>query len=106
VDELYWSVILNPYVSLTRFLADSVDWRFWHDWFHDSVIAAGYNAFSKIMSIRIDLGIIDAAANKTADLVKLAAEKSRRIETGYVRNYALSIFIGFVLILGYLILTK
>jgi NADH-quinone oxidoreductase subunit L len=106
VDELYWSVILNPYVSLARFLADSVDWRFWHDWFHDSVIAAGYNAFSKIMSIRIDLGIIDAAANKTADLVKLAAEKSRRIETGYVRNYALSIFIGFVLILGYLILTK
>ena len=106
VDELYWKVIINPYVSLSQFLADSVDWRFWHNWFHDSVITAGYNALSALMSVRIDLGIIDAAANKIAEWVMLAAEKWRRIETGYVRNYALSIFIGVVLILGYLILTK
>jgi NADH-quinone oxidoreductase subunit L len=106
VDELYWTVIVNPYVSLARFLADSVDWRFWHDWFHDSVITAGYNALSTLISVRIDLGIIDAAANKIADWVKLTAEKWSRIETGYVRNYALSVFIGVVLILGFLILTK
>jgi len=106
VDELYRKVIINPYISLSRFLADSVDWRFWHNWFHDSVITAGYNALSTLLSVRIDLGIIDAAANKLAEWVMLAAEKWRRIETGYVRNYALSIFIGVVLILGYLILTK
>jgi NADH-quinone oxidoreductase subunit L len=46
VDELYWAVIVNPYIALCRFLADVVEWRFWHDWFHDTVIAGGYNALS------------------------------------------------------------
>jgi len=41
VDELYWSVILNPYIQLSRFLADIIDWRFWHDWFHDRCLWQG-----------------------------------------------------------------
>ena len=104
VDELYWTIIINPYVSLAHFLADVVDWRFWHDWFHDTVIVGGYNKFTQGLSIQIDLGVIDAAANKLGDSVKRTAAKWRVIETGYVRNYALSFFIGVVLILGYLIL--
>ncbi len=104
VDELYWTIIINPYVSLAHFLADVVDWRFWHDWLHDTVIVGGYNRLTQGLSIQIDLGVIDAIANKLGDSVKRAAAKWRVIETGYVRNYALSFFIGVVLILGYLIL--
>ena len=104
VDELYWTIIINPYVSLAHFLADVVDWRFWHDWFHDTVIVGGYNKLTQVLSIQIDLGVIDAVANKLGDSVKRTAAKWRVIETGYVRNYALSFFIGVVLILGYLIL--
>ena len=104
VDELYWTIIINPYVSLAHFLADVVDWRFWHDWLHDTVIVGGYNKLTQVFSIRIDLGVIDAIANKLGDSVKRASAKWRVIETGYVRNYALSFFIGVVLILGYLIL--
>ncbi len=94
VDEFYWTVFLNPFVSLAHFLADVVDWRFWHDWFHDAVITAGYNALSRVLAVQIDLGIIDGTANKIAEWVTIAAAKWRRIETGYVRNYALSIFVG------------
>ncbi|MGB6421133.1 MAG: NADH-quinone oxidoreductase subunit L [Anaerolineales bacterium] len=104
MDELYWTIIINPYVSLAHFLADVVDWRFWHDWFHDTVIVGGYNKLTQVLSIQIDLGVIDAVANKLGDSVKRTAAKWRVIETGYVRNYALSFFIGVVLILGYLIL--
>ena len=104
VDELYWTIIINPYVSLAHFLADVVDWRFWHDWLHDTVIVGGYNKLTQVFSIRIDLGVIDAIVNKLGDSVKRTATKWRVIETGYVRNYALSFFIGVVLILGYLIL--
>jgi NADH:ubiquinone oxidoreductase subunit 5 (subunit L)/multisubunit Na+/H+ antiporter MnhA subunit len=68
------------------------------------VIVGGYNKFTQGLSIQIDLGVIDAAANKLGDSVKRTAAKWRVIETGYVRNYALSFFIGVVLILGYLIL--
>jgi len=97
-------VILNPYISLSRFLADVVDWRFWHDWFHDQLLAGGYNLLTRLLAVRIDLGIIDGFANGLGALVQHSAGSLRRVQTGYVRNYALSIFLGVVIILGYLIL--
>ncbi len=104
VDELYWAVFLNPYIDLSRFLADVIDWRFWHDWFHDKVIMGGYNLLTRLLAIRIDLGGIDAAANGLAVLTQRIADRLRQVQTGYVRNYALSIFVGVVIILGYLLL--
>jgi len=104
VDELYWAVILNPYIALSKFLAEVVDWRFWHDWFHDKVITAGFNLGTNLLNLRIDLGIIDGIANGLATVTKGLAAQMRRIQSGYVRNYALSVFIGVILILGYLIL--
>jgi len=104
VDELYWAIILNPYIALSKFLADTVDWRFWHDWFHDNVITAGFNLSTRLLAIRIDLGIIDGIANGLATLTKGLAGQMRRLQTGFVRNYALSVFVGVVVILGYLIL--
>jgi len=104
VDELYWAVILNPYIALSEFLADTLDWRFWHDWFHDKVIVGGYGLLARVLSVRIDLGFIDAIANGLADLVQRISGSLRRVQTGFVRNYALSVFLGVVIILGYLIL--
>ena len=48
VDELYWTVILNPYIAISRFLADVIDWRFWHDWFHDIVIARSFHWLTRV----------------------------------------------------------
>ncbi len=104
VDELYWTVILNPYIALSRFLADVVDWRFWHDWFHDKVLVGGFNLLTRVLAVQIDLGIIDWIANGLGTLAQRSAGSLRRVQTGYVRNYALSIFLGVVIILGYLIL--
>lgn len=103
IDELYWSVILNPYIALSRFLADVIDWRFWHDWFHDKLIVGGYNFLTNLLAVRIDLGGIDAIANGLARVTQGSAAGLRRIETGFVRNYALAVFLGVVVILGYLI---
>ncbi len=104
VDELYWAVILNPYIAISRFLAEIVDWRFWHDWFHDVVIVGLFRILTRLLAVRVDLGIIDGFANGLADATKSLAAGLRRIQTGYVRNYALSVFVGVVVILGYLIL--
>jgi NADH-quinone oxidoreductase subunit L len=104
VDEFYWKVILNPYIALSRFLAEVVDWRFWHDWFHDVVIVGGYNLLTRLLSVRVDLGVIDAIANGLATVTQGSAGRLRRVETGYVRNYALAIFLGVVVIIGYLAL--
>ena len=104
IDELYGYILLKPYVWLSRFLADQVDWRFWHNWFHDRVILGGFNTFAWLLSVRIDLGVIDAVSNLLGAWTQRLSGSMRRIQTGYVRNYALSVFIGVVIILGYLIL--
>ena len=81
-----------------------IDWKIWHDWFHDTVIAGTFKVITSITAINIDLGIIDGIANGLADGTKTLAKSLRRLQTGYVRNYALSVFLGVVIILSYLIL--
>jgi NADH-quinone oxidoreductase subunit L len=104
VDELYWLVIVDPYVAVSKWLADEVDWRFWHEWFHDKVLTGGFNLVTRVLSVQIDLGIIDGIANGLGSVTQRISAAMRRIQTGFVRNYALAVFLGMVIILGYLIL--
>ena len=64
VDEGYFAVIINPFNKLSQFLADVIDWRFWHDFVHDTVILGTYNWISEIALDRYaDQKGIDAFAN-------------------------------------------
>jgi NADH-quinone oxidoreductase subunit L len=49
----------------------------------------------------VDARIIDGAVNGAAEVVSGASDRLRRIQTGSVRAYAASLFLGVVLILGY-----
>ncbi len=49
----------------------------------------------------IDVNIIDGAVNGTASIVDGSSSVLRRLQSGSVRAYAGSLFIGVVLILGY-----
>jgi NADH-quinone oxidoreductase subunit L len=105
VDEGYWAVFVDRYIDLSRFLADVVDWRFWHDWFHEKVIAATYNWLSNIALDRYaDQRGIDAIANGLGTVTKNLSASMRKVQNGFVRSYALSVLLGVVLILGYLLL--
>jgi NADH-quinone oxidoreductase subunit L len=104
VDEFYGYIIVKPYLWISRFLAEKVDWDFWHDFFHDKVLAAGFNAITRFLSGPVDLGIIDGIANFLGDGFKELAAQLRKIQTGFVRNYALSIFVGVIFIIGYLLI--
>jgi NADH-quinone oxidoreductase subunit L len=103
VDELYWLVILNPYIAISKWLAEVIDWQFWHNWFHDKIIVGGYNLITRLLSIQVDLGVIDGIANGLGTLTQRLAASTRRLQTGYIRNYALAVFVGMVVILSYLI---
>ena len=104
VDELYHAIIVTPFVKLSQFLADVIDWRFWHDWFHETVIAGTYNWLSNIALDRYaDQRGIDAFANGLATFTQWSSLVLRRIQNGFVRSYALSVLLGVVLIVGYLI---
>jgi NADH-quinone oxidoreductase subunit L len=105
VDEGYWAVFVDRYVDIARFLADVVDWRFWHDWFHEKVIAGTYNWLSHIALNRYaDQKGIDAFFNGLGELTKRASTSLRRLQNGFVRSYALAVLLGVVVILGYLVM--
>ena len=103
MDEIYGALILKPYERLAQFLALKVDWDFWHDWLHDSVIARFFRWFTNFLANPIDLGIIDAISNGLANLTRRSSTALRRLQNGFVRSYALSVLLGVVLILGYLL---
>jgi len=104
VDELYQAIIVTPFVKTSQFLADVIDWRFWHNWFHETVIAGGYNWLSQIVLNRdVDQRGIDAVANGLGSVTQWLSVTLRRIQNGFVRSYALSVLLGVVLIIGYLI---
>ena len=107
VDEGYFAVIINPFRKLSHFLAEVIDWRFWHDWFHEKVIAGSYNWFSNIALNRYaDQKGIDGFIVNTvlAGGTQWLSATARKIQNGFVRSYALSVLLGVVIILGYLIL--
>jgi NADH-quinone oxidoreductase subunit L len=73
VDELYDAAVVQPIKVVSR---DGL-WR------------------------RFDVAVVDGAVNGTAAIVAGSAAALRRLQTGSVRAYAGSLFIGVVLILGY-----
>ena len=101
VDELYAFLFVNPFKRLANFLAFTIDWRFWHDWFHDNVIAAAFKRTARFLANPIDLGIIDGAVNGLGRVINWCSSKLRQVQTGYVRNYALSVLLGVVVIVAY-----
>jgi NADH-quinone oxidoreductase subunit L len=105
VDEIYQTVILTPYTKISYFLADVIDWQFWHDFVHDTVIAGTYNWLSNIaLNEYADQKGIDAFANWLGAATQSISATMRKLQNGFVRSYALSVLLGVVLIVGYLIL--
>ena len=104
VDEFYQATILTPYKVIAQITAELIDWNLWHDWFHDTVITGTFKFVARVSSVQIDLGIIDGFANGLASGTKTLASWLRRFQSGFVRNYALAVFIGVVAIIGYLII--
>jgi NADH-quinone oxidoreductase subunit L len=104
VDEVYTVVIINRYVDIARFLADVIDVRFLHDWFHDKVIVGTYQWLARIVLSRgIDEHGIDAFFNGLGKLTRRVSASLRRVQNGFVRSYALVMLVGVVIMIGYLI---
>jgi NADH-quinone oxidoreductase subunit L len=101
IDELYDRLFVRPYVWLSQFLAWVIDWRFWHDWFHDRVIRDGFLKIADILANPIDKLVIDGAVNGAGRLVARVSGGLRKWQTGFVRQYALVMLAGVVLIVAW-----
>lgn len=98
-DEIYGAVIEQPYNRLADFFANVVDWRFLHDYFHDTVIKRGYDTFGTLLARPFDLGIIDGIVNGVGRVVSFFSGRMRGLQTGYVRTYAVVLLFGVVLVI-------
>ncbi len=104
IDEAYQFVFIRPYTKLSQFLAQTIDWDFWHEWLHNSVIANGFVGLTRFLADPLDMGVVDRVSTLLADWVRETSETLREMQTGFVRHYALSVLVGVVAILGYLLL--
>jgi NADH-quinone oxidoreductase subunit L len=104
VDEFYDWLIVRPYISLSRWLAEVADERFLHDWVHDAVITRGFVQGTNWLARAFDLGIIDRGFDGLGALTRRGAGGLGALQTGYVRNYAIAVLIGLVLVVSYLLL--
>jgi NADH-quinone oxidoreductase subunit L len=71
VDELYRAAILEPFYKLSRFFAG------------------------------VDKWIVDGLVNAAGVLTEVAGQIIKLFQTGYVRNYALMVLLGVIIVLAY-----
>jgi NADH-quinone oxidoreductase subunit L len=75
---------------------------YWDD-FYDAVIGRPGQAMARVAATVVDARIIDGAVNGTAAVVRRSASGVRRLQTGYVRNYALAITLGLAAVIAFLV---
>lgn len=97
-DDFYHRVVLQPYEDIGKFLADTLDWRFLHDYFHDKVIKRGYDTIGDLLSEPVDVGLVDGIVNGVGKIVSLISGETRKSQTGYVRTYAAALLLGVVVV--------
>ena len=79
--------------------------KWWVDEIYEALIIKPIRYFSdEVLAKWFDQEVIDGSVNDIGGLAKTLARAVNHFENGYVRTYALSILMGAVLILGYLIL--
>lgn len=103
-DETYHRLFVAPFEAAARFLAHTLDWAFWHDYFHNTVIVNGFNTIGRLLSKPFDLGIIDGAVNGIGWLIRVMSGRVRVVQTGYVRTYAVALLLGVVAVIVIMLL--
>jgi NADH-quinone oxidoreductase subunit L len=96
VDEIYGKAIVGGTLALGRLAA----------WFDARVIDGLVDGAARLVrgssraSIAFDEGVVDGAVNGVGGLHRLVSRGLRRLQTGYIYNYALAIVIGLVVLMA------
>ncbi len=104
LDTLYMKGVVPLFNRFSRWLADTVDWAFWHDFVHDRIIRDMFVGFAAFSANVLDARGVDGIVNGTARVTDRLAGALRVVQTGFVRNYALAIFLGVVALITYFVL--
>jgi NADH-quinone oxidoreductase subunit L len=78
--------------------------KWWVDEAYSFLFVRPYRRLAGFLAQPVDLGVIDGGFLGLAGLFRSLAELWRRLENGFVRTYAITFFLGVVVILAYLVL--
>jgi NADH-quinone oxidoreductase subunit L len=92
-------VIGHPRTVFHRLLLNA----YYLDWLYDRAIVQPLYALSRFAASAIDQGVIDGAVNLTGRAVLGWAAGFRRLQTGYIVNYALTMLAGAVVLVAFLL---
>lgn len=101
LNTLYMDYLVPAFNRLADWCAHTLDWAFWHDFVHDNIIRNIFTGFANFASNVLDAQGIDGIVNGSGSVARWMANTIRRSQTGYARNYALSVFLGTVVLLAY-----
>src|SRR5690606_9705164 len=96
-DEAYHNAVIRPFNALGGLLAH-LDVRYLRDGL-DQGLYGGFNRIAAFLGGDFDLGIIDRVVNGVGRVTQQLAGQARHLQTGYVRNYALSVMLGVLAVL-------
>ncbi len=76
VDEIYSSILITPFIKLTRFVG------------------------------RFDLSVIDGMVNGVASIITFFGREVRKLQTGFVQGYVMVLVLGiiFLILIGYYVM--
>ncbi len=78
--------------------------KYWIDEIYDFLFVNSIVKFSRLLWKSFDESVIDGIVNGVAGLTRYWGSVLRRLESGLVKDYALSILVGMVVIVGYLVM--
>jgi NADH-quinone oxidoreductase subunit L len=91
---------LEQFSGLHRLLMN----KYYFDWFNENVLARGSRALGDLLWRAGDQAIIDGAlVNGSAKTVGVLSGVLRRIQTGYLYNYAFAMIIGLAALVGWFV---
>jgi NADH-quinone oxidoreductase subunit L len=81
----------------------AVNNKYFVDEFYELLFVRGTLKAGALLLKVVDNGMIEGAVNGLAVVVERAGGRLRRLETGYVQEYALAVIFGAVIVIGYLV---
>ncbi len=78
--------------------------KYWVDEIYDFLFVNSLVQFSRLLWKWFDDSVVDGIVNGVAALTRRCAAGLRLLQTGLIKDYALSLLVGVVLIIGYLVL--
>jgi NADH-quinone oxidoreductase subunit L len=94
-----WLALRRRYAGAWRALAE----RLYVDQVYEFFTVTLGRALAAFLAVTVDQRTIDGAVNGVAELVGTGARSGRRLQSGLVRNYALGVLGGAVLIVAFLV---